>query len=161
MPRQVSPGLYGPALLCKDVGDRLQNGALACAGNALDGDDPVVGGEQQLARSFLPRVQGHAVFELRERLEPVSGDLCRQDCWCGPAPVFNRGNDALFETDGIAGGDHVAISAFALYQVSLSQQLIDTLFDRGHRGRQSKPECRAINLSARKGGFALTQMPDG
>ena len=57
------------------------------------------------------------------------GKVGRNNRRRGAAPVFNPGDDALFETDGIACRKQFPVSTPALLQMSLAEQLVDALLD--------------------------------
>ena len=57
------------------------------------------------------------------------GKVGRNNRRRGAAPVFNPGDDALFEAYGVACRQQFPVSAPALLQMSLSEQLVDAVLN--------------------------------
>lgn len=112
---------HAPTLLAQDIGDRFEDRALACARDALDRDDAVVRAKQQTPCPFLSSVQGQAIFDLGQGLQTGPGKVGRNNRRRSAAPVFDPGNDALFEADSIACREQFPVGVPALLQMSLAE----------------------------------------
>ena len=148
------------AFVAQDLSNWFEHRAFACAGNALNRNNPVVRAQQQPSSGFLAPIQGHAVFELSKSLKARTSHCWRYYRRCLTAPLLDRGDNALLARDCTCGGDHAARGAGAALELALALELRHAPLDCRHGSRQTKTQCGFVDLGARKCRFALGQMPD-
>ena len=94
------------AFFAQYVGNRLQNGALARTRYALNGDDAVVRAQDQSPCPFLAMVEGHAISEFGERLQPLASNIGGNNRRYPVPPFIDRIYYALLKSKrGRSGSD--------------------------------------------------------
>ena len=148
------------AFVAQDLSNRFEHRAFACAGNALNRNNPVVRAQQQPSSGFLAPVQSHAVFELSKGLKARTSHRWRYYRRCLTAPLLDRRDNALLARNCTRCGYHPAFGAAAALELALALELRHAPLDCRHGSRQTKAQCGFVDLGARKCCFALGQMPD-